>query len=422
MSDIKLNWSFLPWQLQVWEDPTRFRVLVCGRRTGKSNFAIKNTLYEALQAPKGSAVVYVAPTQAQARQICWEALLDEGRDLIKSAHVNAMDITMHTGTKIHVRSAENPDTLRGLKLHFAVIDEAAFCPKEELWTKVLRPALADLKGRALFISSPDGRNWLYDLYQLGMSGKDKDWKSFHFTTFDNPTIDPAEIEAARKTLSTHAFNAEFMASFNNATSDLFKEEWFKTGTSPRYGDYVVAIDLAGFEDVGANASAAKKRLDETAISIVKICDDNSWFVEDIIHFRKSVDATAAEIFKVIADYQPRLIGIEKGIARNAVLSPLQSLMRQYNKWVHIDTLTHGNRSKVDRVVWALTGRMEHGRITFNEDKDWSDFKDQMMFFPTAGVHDDLIDSLAYVDQLAKSAYVSDYEDEDVEILDPIIGF
>lgn len=423
MSDLKLNWSFLPWQLEVWNDPTRFRVLVCGRRTGKSNFAIKNTLYEALQAPKGSAVVYVAPTQAQARQICWEALLEEGRELIKSAHVNAMDITMHTGTKIHVRSAENPDTLRGLKLHFAVIDEAAFCPKEDLWSKVLRPALADLKGRALFISSPDGRNWLYDLYRLGLSGSDKDWKSFHFTTFDNPTIDPKEIEAARKTLSSHAFKTEFLASFDNAGSDVFKPEWWKESKEPKFGEYIVAIDLAGFEDVAAaNASAAKKRLDETAIAIVKVDDENKWFVEDVLHFRKTVDATAAEIFRVIADYQPKSIGIERGIAKKAVMGPLQALMRQYNRWCHIEELTHGNKNKADRIVWALQGRMEHGRIRFNEDKDWDEFKDQLLMFPTAGVHDDMVDALAYVAQLETAAYTQDYDEDDYEPIDSIAGY
>ena len=71
-----LNWSLLPWQLQVWQDKHRFKVLACGRRTGKSNLAIKMTLAKALEAPEGAAVVYVAPTLGQARQIAWDALLE----------------------------------------------------------------------------------------------------------------------------------------------------------------------------------------------------------------------------------------------------------------------------------------------------------------------------------------------------------
>ena len=161
---MELNWSLLPWQLKVWQDPHRFKVLACGRRTGKSNLAIKLTLAKALEAPEGSAVVYVAPTLGQARQIAWDALLDQGRDIIKSAHVNQLDITLVTGRKIHIRSAENPDTLRGLKLYFAVLDEAAFIKDDSTWTKIIRPALSDLEGEALFVSSPDGRNWFYDLY------------------------------------------------------------------------------------------------------------------------------------------------------------------------------------------------------------------------------------------------------------------
>ena len=261
------------------------------------------------------------------------------------------------------------------------------------------------------------------MYKRGLSGEDEEWAAWHFTTKDNETIDPKEVEAAKRTLSTFAFKQEYEASFDNAGSDVFKEEWWKTGPKPKQGDYIVAIDLAGFEDVAAaNASAAKKRLDETAIAIVKVDDENTWFVEEIIHFRKTVDATAAEIFRVIAEYQPKSIGIERGIARKAVIGPLTALMRQYNKWCHIEELTHGNKNKADRIVWALQGRMEHGRVRFNEDEQWDEFKDQLLMFPTAGVHDDMVDALAYVAQLEQSAYVQDYDDEDYEPIDAIAGY
>ncbi|NDC39568.1 MAG: hypothetical protein EBZ48_16270, partial [Proteobacteria bacterium] len=106
------------------------------------------------------------------------------------------------------------------------IDEVADV-KSDTWEKVLRAALSDKKGKALFIGTPKGRNWFYDMYNLGTSEEDEEWKSWHFTTKDNPLIDPKEIEGAKKTLSSFAFKQEYEASFDNAGTDLFKEEWIK---------------------------------------------------------------------------------------------------------------------------------------------------------------------------------------------------
>ena len=420
---MELNWSLLPWQLKVWQDPHRFKVLACGRRTGKSNLAIKLTLAKALEAPEGSAVVYVAPTLGQARQIAWDALLDQGRDIIKSAHVNQLDITLVTGRKIHIRSAENPDTLRGLKLYFAVLDEAAFIKDDSTWTKIIRPALSDLEGEALFVSSPDGRNWFYDLYNSAQKGEDEDWVAFHFTTKDNPTIAEKEIEAAKKTLSTLVFKQEFEASFAVSGQEIFKEEWIKTGPEPKHGAYYIAVDLAGFEDVAKNASASKKRLDETAIAVVKVSDeDGVWWVKEIQHGRWDIKETASKILSVMKEYQPTAIGIERGSLKNAVLPFLSDLMRKYNTFSHIHDLTHGNKKKTDRIVWALQGRFEHGRIVLNEDGDFEDFKEQLLLFPTAGVHDDLPDALSYIDQLCVTSYQTDYEEDDWEPIDALSGY
>jgi phage terminase large subunit-like protein len=417
-----LNWSLLPWQIEVWQAKQRFKVIVAGRRTGKSNLSIKKIIAAGLEAPTGSAVLYVGPTQAQTRQIAWDAILEQGREVIKSAHVNSMDVTLVNGVKIHLRSAENPDTLRGLKLHFVVIDEAAFIKDADIWTKVIRPALSDLKGEAWFISSPSGRNWLYDLYKYADEGDDPEWGAWHKTTFDNPTIDPKEIEAAEKTLSSFAFKSEFLASFDTAGSDLFKEEWLKYKSEPPDGDYVIAIDLAGFEDVAKNAGASKKRLDESAITIAKIRDNGDWWIKDIIHGRWDIRETAAKILLAVKEHRPTAVGIERGALKNAVMHYLEDLMRKNNTYCHISDLTHGNKKKTDRVVWALQGRFEHGRISLNKEKSWKEFEDQYIMFPATGVHDDLIDSLSYVDQLAVTSYNTDYDDDEHEVLDIISGY
>ena len=414
---MELNWSLLPWQIEVWQDKSRFKVIAAGRRCGKSNLAIKMLLAKALEAPEGSAVVYVAPTLGQARQIAWDALLTQGRSVIKQAHVNQMDITLVTGRKIHIRSGENPDTLRGLKLYFAVIDEAAFV-KEDLFTKIIRPALADLKGEAVLISTPDGRNWFYDAYKTGESGRSKDWKSWHLTTLDNPTIDPEEIEAAKKTLSTFHFNQEFLASFTNSGTGLFKEEWLKYGTEPADGSWYITIDLAGFKEVNNATSAADKRLDQSAICVVKATDDGTWFVEKIEYGRWGIDETAMRIIKNVNEYQPVAVGLEKGMARQAVLGPLEKLMREYNTYFHVMELTHGNQKKTDRVMWSLQGNFEHGRIVLNKEQNWSEFIDQYLMFPSTQVHDDTIDALAYISQIANTVSVEEMDrEEDWQPLD-----
>ncbi len=417
MSD--LNFSLLPWQQEVYTDPTRFKVIAAGRRCGKSRLAATMLIIEGLRCPQGSAVLYVSPTMGQSRQIVWDLLLDLGREVIQTSNVNNLDITLINGARIYVRGADRPDTLRGVSLTFAVLDEVADI-KPQAWEQVIRASLSDKKGKAIFIGTPKGRNWFYDLYKLGQEGDDKDWKSWHFTTKDNPLIDPDEIESAKKTLSSFAFKQEYMASFSNAGSDVFKEEWIKYGEEPAYGSYFVAVDLAGFEEVAKQAANSKKRLDESAIAIVKVTDDGKWFVKEIIHGRWDIRETAAKIIVAMRDYRPLSVGIERGALKNAVLPYLSDLMRKNNIFSHIVDLTHGNRKKTDRIVWALQGRFEHGRIVLNSEENWDDFVDQLLLFPAQGVHDDLPDALSYIDQLAVTSYFEE-EDDNWEPVDVISG-
>lgn len=417
----ELNFKLLNWQQTVFKDNHRFKVVAAGRRCGKSRLSAISLLIEGLNCPEGSAVMYIAPTLGQARTILWDLLLDLGRPVIKSSHVNNLEITLVNGRKILVRGADNPDSLRGVSLTYVVLDECAFI-KEDTWQKIIRASLSDKKGRALFISTPSGRNWFYDLFNLGQEETDEEWKSWHYTTKDNETIDPKEIEAAERTLSSFAFKQEYLSSFDTAGSDLFKEEWLKYKDEPQYGDYVIAIDLAGFEDVAKNAGASKKRLDESAITVCKILDNGDWWVKKIIHGRWDIRETASKILLAVKEYQPVAVGIERGALKNAVMHYLQDLMRKNNVYTHIHDLTHGNKKKTDRVVWALQGRFEHGRISLNVDEDWKQFEDQFIMFPATGVHDDLIDSLSYVDQLAMTTYQQEYEEDDHEVLDVISGY
>jgi hypothetical protein len=418
MSD--LTFKLLKWQQEVMGDKTRFKVICAGRRCGKSRLAAVTLLIKGLTCPQGASVMYIAPTQGQARVIIWDVLMELGREVIQASHINNQEIKLVNGATIYIRGADRPDTLRGVSLSYVVLDEYADM-KPSVWEQVVRAALSDRKGEAMFIGTPRGRNHFYDMYKLGEAGE-SDYKSWTFTTADNELIDPAEIENAKKTLSTFAFRAEYMASFVNAGSDIFKEDWVKYGEEPQYGSYFVAVDLAGFEEVSKQAANAKRRLDETAIAVVKVTDEGKWFVKEIEHGRWDIRETAAKILMKMRDYRPLSVGIERGSLKNAVLPYLSDLMRKNNVYSHIVDLTHGNRKKADRIIWSLQGRFEHGRIVLNREKEWDTFVDQLLMFPSQGVHDDLPDALSYIDQLAVTSYFEQDDADDAwEPMDVISG-
>jgi len=222
-------------------------------------------------------------------------------------------------------------------------------------------------------------------------------------------------------MSSYAFRQEFMASFEARGSEMFKEDWIKVSEEePEIGDYYVAVDLAGFEEVNKKRTKNTK-LDETAIAIVKVSPDG-WYVDNIVYGRWSLDETAAKIFQVVRDYEPVSVGIERGIAKQAVMSPLTDLQKRYGTFFRVEELTHGNKKKTDRVMWALQGRFENGFVTLNKGEWNARFLDQLFQFPDPLTHDDLVDALAYIDQLANVAYNYEFEIDDHEILDVVAGY
>lgn len=419
MSDLKVE--LLPWQQEVYNDPSRFKVVAAGRRTGKTQLAAWMLIIEALKATKGR-VFYIAPTQQQARDVIWNTLMELGKDVIASAHINNLEIKLVNGITISLKGGDRPETMRGVSLNFVVIDEYADV-KPDVWELILRPALSDLKGRALFIGTPMGRNHFYELHRDAGMGVLEDYAAFHFTSYDNPFLDNSEIDAAKKTMSSFAFRQEYEASFEAAGSDIFKEEWVKytdEDSDDVSGDYYIAIDLAGFQEVGKKK--ASKRLDNSVLSVVKV-NEHGWVVEDMIIGRWTLDETARKIFDAVKKYRPVSVGIERGISKQAVMSPLMDLMKRYNTYFRVEDMTHGNQKKQDRIVWALQGRFENGQISLKRGEWNYQFLDELFQFPNHLVHDDTIDSLAYIDQLAQVAYFGNFSEEDYEdTIDPYAGY
>lgn len=425
MSD-SLEFKMLKWQREVFADKTRFKVVVAGRRCGKTRMSAVALLVKAAECKHADAtVLYVAPTFQMARTLMWNLLLLLGEPIIKKSNVNDGEITLLNNVVIRIRGADNPDSLRGMKLYYAVIDEMKDV-KTTTWELIIRPALSDLRAGALIIGTPEPGNSLFrDYFELGRSGKDEEWKSWHLTTMDNELIDPKEIEAAKRSMSTFAFKQEYLASFDTMGSDIFKESWFKYGPEPREGEFFVAVDLAGFEDV--SDPNKKKYLDDTAIAVVKITPEGNWWVKKVDTFRKDVRETAVRILLAIRTYRPTMVGIEKGALHRALMPYLTDLMGKNGLYSHIEVIpTSGSTKKgsdaiANRVIYNLQGRFEHGRITFSDNEDHTKLIDQLLMFPSPKSHDDAPDALSLIAYLHDTVYATLDESDPWEPLDVISG-
>ena len=184
-------------------------------------------------------------------------------------------------------------------------------------------------------------------------------------------------------------------------------------SSREEGDIYMSVDPAGYEDVKGISQGRTSRLDETAISIVEV-SNAGWYVRDVITGRWNVRETALRILRAAQKYKPRLLGIEKGALKNALMPYLHDNMRRLNVYPYIVELSHGNQKKADRIVWALQGRMEQGRLIFAPGAYLSKLTEQLLDFPNP---------MAYIDQIAVTPYdmKTNRETEEWEALDSISG-
>lgn len=208
-----------PKQDEIRRHPARFKAVSCGRRFGKTLMAV--ALIFACAAA-GGAAWWVGPTSREAK-IGWKQLrqmaLQVPGAVVKDG---TKEITFPTGGWLAVLSAESA-TLRGEGLDLVVIDEAAFIPDlNRVWNYDLRAALSDRKGGAVFISSPDGRNYFYQLFQRGQDPAHPEWASWQATSYDNPFLDKAEIDAARAELPEWVFRQEYLAEFLSFAGKVYK--------------------------------------------------------------------------------------------------------------------------------------------------------------------------------------------------------
>jgi hypothetical protein len=209
-----------PAQSTVANDSSRFKVLVTGRRFGKTHLSIRELCRSAATKP-GSINWYISPSYRMSKQITWLQLIDKLTQLRWIDTKNEAELTIRLKNKsiIALKGADNFDSLRGVGLDFVIIDEFQDVP-EQAWKEVIRPTLSDRQGGALFCGTPRGvGSWSHDLYTFAQH--QKDWKSFQFTTIDGGNVPLEEIESAKRDLDPKTFAQEYLATFNTYSGTVF---------------------------------------------------------------------------------------------------------------------------------------------------------------------------------------------------------
>ena len=387
-----------PGQLEVAKNPARWKILCAGRRFGKTRLGVQMCMEVAL---RGGRAWWVAPTFSIAR-VGWRDIAASAKSFPKEIEPKVslanMQIDLANGGSIAVRSADNPQRLRGEGLDFLVMDEAAFV-KPEVWAEVLRPTLTERRGSALFISTPIGRdNWFFDLWETAEDGEN--WARFRFATTDNPAIDPEEVEAARTEVGSIVFAQEYLAEFVDAGQGMLKPEWLRyfalipdnNGRLKCHVDgseyYLDALDKYGVVDL---ATTKNKDSDYTVITSFARTPDNRLLVIDMLRSKMEGPDIIPAIKRAIDKNKLQYVGIERQGFQTTIIQMAQ------RSGIRVKNLKT-DKDKVTRAL-PLAARMESGDVYLQRDTHWlPEVEREIMTFP-AGAHDDIIDTLSYGVQL-----------------------
>ncbi len=379
-------------QQTVSDSEARWKILCAGRRFGKTRLGVQLCIETAM---KGKRAWWVAPTFSIAR-VGWRDIMAAGYDLGESMGVDVkmgdMTVTFPNGGFIAVKSADNPQRLRGEGLDFLVMDEAAFI-KEETWTEVLRPTLTERKGSALFISTPRGmNNWFYRLWQD--ADEREDWDKFKFSTVDNPSIDPEELESAKQEIGSLTYAQEYEAEFVNEGTQMFKQDWFNY-----YQPAVRGAKVEGFTYEFDHmpkyatvdlATSTKQTADYTVMTaFAHDSSENKLFVIDMLRKRMEAPDIIPSMKKFYKKNNLDWIGIERA---GFQLSIIQFAKRE---GLVVRELK-ADKDKRSRAT-PLSAKMESGQVFFPDDPmcDWvHEAERELLTFPL-GAHDDIVDTLAY---------------------------
>lgn len=285
----------------------RFTVLALHRRAGKTELAIMQLIDRAMQFDKDLGLFfYVAPFLKQGKAIAWSRLKQRVSPLIVhgAVEVNESELSVrfaHNSAVIRIYGGDNPDGMRGVRLDGAVIDEVAQI-KPTVWEDILQPALADRKGWALFIGTPDGVNLFSELFYRGQQLRH--WYSAKYTCYDTDALDPTEIERMRSAMSETSFAREMLCDFSAAGVDQLislsdleaaARRVYAVG-SMDYAPRIVGVDPARFGD---DRSVIVRR-------------QGLQMFEPMTYRGLDNMELAAKVAQVIADWEPEAVFIDVG--------------------------------------------------------------------------------------------------------------
>ena len=270
-------------QHKVSKSNKRFRVLVSGRRFGKTYLCITEMMKYATQVRKN--IWYVAPTFKMAREIVWSKLKQMLASFNWIESINETNLSIRikrTGSIISLKGCENYDSLRGVGIDFLILDEFADID-EKAWTEVLRASIADTMGDVLMCGSPKGfGNWSYRMYEKGK--RDKEWDSFQFTTLQGGMVPSEEIEQAKQDIDIRTFRQEFEGSFENYAGAVYYNFHAVDNVKPKNIDWSKPLHIG-----------LDFNVDQMSACVAQLEKDTIHFVDEIVIYSSNTDEMVEEI-------------------------------------------------------------------------------------------------------------------------------
>lgn len=345
-----------PSQNVVAADRHRFRVVCCGRRWGKTTLAAEEIKGRGLYTQAN--IAYVAPTYAQARDIIWEILKKELKPITTSINESRLEIKIRNlkngESMITLRGWESIESLRGQSFDMIVIDEVAMMRNFwSAWQEVIRPTLTDRKGEVMFISTPKGFNSFYELYNMEL--KDKDYKSFHYTTYDNPHLSKEEIDKSRAELTETRFQQEYMADFKKVEGLVYKEfdrtrHLYENLPEDSHYEFLAGVDF-GFTNPCAVVHVKKN---SNGVYFI----DNEWYQTGRTESQIADYVLSCKFNKVYPDPEnPSAITLlaQKGVNIREVVKNKDSIKNGINK---VRDLFKQNKLLINKRCVNLIGELE----------------------------------------------------------------
>jgi predicted phage terminase large subunit-like protein len=367
-------------QTDIIKSRKRFNTIRCGRRFGKSTLAFALALECMLSLPN-ALVLYTAPSNEDLK-----GRYQEAKQLFTKLGAECKEGEIKLGNSVlSLKGIWRADALRGNKYHRVILDEWAHCDNaEDAWNFVIRPTLNDYKGDAFFLSTPKGKNHFHQIDKYSESFAD--WKSFHFTSYDNPLIDASEIDSQKYVLPSIVFAQEYLAEYVDRDASKIKREWLKIANDKECIAHYIGVDLAiGMHDTN----------DYTAICVIGVTADKEIVIKEVRRGRWSFVDIGKQIVDAESKWQPKIVAIESNQAQAWLVQELKR-----NTRINVIGI-HSHRDKITRFQ-PVEARYEQG-LVYHVPHLLPEFTDELLSFTGTkqDKHDDMIDALSMAFSVVK---------------------